>query len=225
MKNVVLPSILSADFCKMGEEVAMLEQCGADMIHCDVMDGSFVAPITFGAQMVKEVRKATSLPLDVHLMIVHPETQIESFAKAGADFITVHYEAYHTDPETEQEKIESVLKRIKSFQVRCGIVVNPDTPVKAIQPYLPLVDLVLVMSVYPGYGGQKFIPDSLEKVKSLVKWREEGGFSFAVEIDGGVTEENVSAVREAGVNMIVAGSAVFKSSDRARAIRVLRGEA
>lgn len=225
MRKIILPSILSADFCKMGEEVAMLEQSGADMIHCDVMDGTFVGPITFGAQMVKGVRNITSLPLDVHLMIVHPETQIERFAKAGADFITVHYEAYHADPNTEEEKIRSVLKNIRDFGVKCGLVINPATPVEVLKPYLSLVDLILVMSVVPGYGGQKFIPSSLEKVKALVRRREEASLSFAIEIDGGVTEENASVIREAGVDMLVAGSAVFKAPDKARAIRKLRGEA
>nr|MBR6777846.1 ribulose-phosphate 3-epimerase [Clostridia bacterium] len=152
MKNVkIAPSILSADFSKMGEEVLSLEKNGADIVHCDVMDGVFVNNITFGIKMVEDIRKCTSLPLDCHLMIVHPEKYVERFAKAGADIITVHYEAC-------QDNLKEVLMLIKSTGVKCGAVINPDTPVEKIKEVVPLCDMVLVMSVFPGFGGQKFIP-------------------------------------------------------------------
>ena len=155
MKTIqIAPSILSADFAKMGEEVQSLEQSGADIIHCDVMDGVFVPNITFGIKMVEDLRKYTKLPFDCHLMIVHPERYVEAFAKAGADIITVHYEAC-------QENLKEVLLQIKKVGVKCGAVINPDTPVEKIKEVIPLCDMVLVMSVFPGFGGQKFIPSTL----------------------------------------------------------------
>ena len=158
MKKVkIAPSILSADFSKMGEEVKELERCGADYIHCDVMDGVFVNNITFGLKMIEDIRKETSLPLDCHLMIVNPEKYVERFAKAGADIITVHYEAC-------REKLVEVLKLIRTAGVKCGAVINPDTPVEKIKDVLALCDMVLVMSVFPGFGGQKFIPECLDKL-------------------------------------------------------------
>ncbi|MCI8734877.1 MAG: ribulose-phosphate 3-epimerase [Clostridia bacterium] len=220
MQTKIAPSILSADFSVMGETVKKLEACGADMIHCDVMDGSFVEPITFGGQMIKNIRPLTKLPLDVHLMIEHPKTQIKFFAEAGADMITVHYKACKKISDTY---LEETLRLIKSFGVKCGAVVNPDVPVENIFPVFHLCDMVLLMSVYPGYGGQKFIPEVLEKV---VKAREyaikSGRPELDIEIDGGVTEENAAEIKKAGANVLVAGSAVFRAADMAAAIACLK---
>ena len=216
MKSIkIAPSILSADFSKMGEEVKSLEQCGADVVHVDVMDGVFVNNITFGLKMVEDIRKVTTLPLDCHLMIVHPEKYVERFAKAGADIITVHYEAC-------QDNLKEVLDLIKSTGVKCGAVINPDTPVEKIADVIPLCDMVLVMSVFPGFGGQKFIPEALDKLRQVKAIVEACGKEIEIEIDGGVTAENVGLVKEAGANVVVAGSAVFKASDRALAIAALK---
>ena len=216
MTNVkIAPSILSADFSKMGEEVRSLELCGADLIHCDVMDGVFVNNITFGIKMVEDIRKHTTLPLDCHLMIVHPEKYVERFAKAGADIITVHYEAC-------QDNLKEVLTLIKAAGAKCGAVINPDTPVEKIIDVLPLCDMVLVMSVFPGFGGQKFIPDALDKLRQLRKWIDESGKEIDLQVDGGVTAENVDIIKSAGANVVVAGSAVFKAEDRAAMIAKLK---
>lgn len=220
MQIKVAPSILSADFSEMGGAIKKLEACGADLIHCDVMDGSFVEPITFGGQMVKNIRPLTKLPLDVHLMIEHPKTQIKFFAEAGADVITVHYEACNKISPTY---LEETLRLIKSYGVKCGAVVNPDVDVEKIFPVFPLCDMVLVMSVFPGYGGQKFIPSALEKLKKARAYATAiGKPDMDIEIDGGVTEENAGEIISAGANVIVAGSAVFKAPDMAAAICKLR---
>ena len=217
MKRVkIAPSILSADFAKMGEEVRSLEKCGADIIHCDVMDGVFVNNITFGIKMVEDIRKMTTLPLDCHLMIVHPEKYVERFAKAGADIITVHFEAC-------QDNLKEVLSLIKGTGKKCGAVINPDTPVEKIKDVIPMCDMVLVMSVFPGFGGQKFIPTALDKLREIRAIIDESGRDIDLEIDGGVTEENVKEIKAAGANVIVAGSAVFKAQDRAKMIADLRG--
>lgn len=216
MKKVkIAPSILSANFAKMGEEVKSLEECGADLVHCDVMDGVFVNNITFGIKMVEDLRKITSLPLDCHLMIVHPEKYVERFAKAGANIITVHWEAC-------QDNLKEVLLLIKSTGVQCGAVINPDTPVEKIKDVISLCDMVLVMSVFPGFGGQKFIPSALDKLREIRKMIEESGRDIDLQIDGGVTAENVEEIKAAGANVIVAGSAVFKADDRAAMIRKLK---
>jgi len=216
MKTIkIAPSILSADFSKMGEEFKSLEACGADLVHCDVMDGVFVNNITFGIKMVEDLRKITSLPLDCHLMIVHPEKYVERFAKAGADIITVHWEAC-------QENLKEVLQLIKSTGVKCGAVINPDTPVSKIKDVIPMCDMVLVMSVFPGFGGQKFIPEALDKLREVKEIVEKCGKEIDIQIDGGVSAENVEKVKEAGANVIVAGSAVFKASDRAKIIAQLK---
>lgn len=220
MKIKVAPSILSADFSKMGEAIKKVEQSGADLIHCDVMDGTFVEPITFGGQMVKNIRPLTKLPLDVHLMIEHPKTQIKFFAEAGADIITVHYKACKKISDTY---LEETLRLIKSYGVKCGAVVNPDVPVENIFPVFPLCDMVLLMSVYPGYGGQKFIPEVLEKIKKARAYAAQiGRADMDVEIDGGVTVDNAAQIRAAGANVLVAGSAVFKAEDMAAAISAIR---
>ncbi len=211
MITKIAPSILSADFSVMGETVAKLEKCGADLIHCDVMDGTFVEPITFGGQMIKNIRPLTKLPLDAHLMIEHPKTQVKFFAEAGADIITVHYKACAKISDTY---LEETLRLIKSYGVKCGAVVNPDVPVENIFPVFPLCDMVILMSVYPGYGGQKFIPEVMEKIKTARQYAIKCGRpDMDIEIDGGVTLENAKAIREAGANVLVAGSAVFNSPD------------
>ena len=218
----VAPSILSADFSAMGEAVKKIERAGADLIHCDVMDGSFVGPITFGGQMVKNIRPLTKLPLDVHLMIEHPQTQIKFFADAGADVITVHYEAC---AKISPDYLKQTLQLIKSYGVKCGAVINPDGAAEALYDVLPLCDMVLVMSVFPGYGGQKFIPSALETVRKLRKRADETGRpDMDIEIDGGVNCDNAGLIRAAGANVLVAGSAVFGASDAAAAIRAIRGE-
>ena len=220
MEVRIAPSILSADFSEMGAAIEKIEKAGADLVHCDVMDGSFVEPITFGGQMVKNIRKITSLPLDVHLMIEHPKTQIKFFAEAGADIITVHYEACSKISPTY---LEETLRLIKSNNVKCGAVINPDTDAEKIYSVLPLCDMVLVMSVFPGYGGQKFIPTSLDNVKKLKAYAENNGLNYDIEIDGGVTVDNAEEIRAAGANVLVAGSAVFKAENMSEAIAKIRG--
>lgn len=220
MKTKIAPSILSADFSVMGEAVKKLEISGADLIHCDVMDGSFVEPITFGGQMVKNIRPLTALPLDCHLMIEHPKTQIKFFADAGADIITVHYKACR---KISESYLEETLRLIKSYGVKCGAVVNPDVPVENIFPVFPLCDMVLLMSVFPGYGGQKFIPEVMPKIKKAREYAISiGKPDLDIEIDGGVTLENAKDIRAAGANVLVAGSAVFKSSDMKKTISALK---
>lgn len=216
-KIKVSPSILSANFADMGAEVKSLETNGADMVHCDVMDGVFVNNISFGIKMVEDIRKYTKLPLDCHLMIVNPEKYVERFAKAGADIITVHYEAC-------KDNLEQVLTLIKSTGVKCGAVINPDTPISAIEKIIPLCDMVLVMSVFPGFGGQKFIAESLDKLREVRAIIDKLGKDIDLEIDGGVTLDNAKEIIEAGANVIVAGSAVFNAPDRAKAISTIRGK-
>ncbi|MDE5766587.1 MAG: ribulose-phosphate 3-epimerase [Clostridia bacterium] len=221
-KVKVAPSILSADFSAMGEAVKKVEAAGADWIHCDVMDGSFVAPITFGGQMVKNIRKLTKLPLDVHLMIEHPQTQIKFFADAGADIITVHYEACK---KISDGYLRETLQLIKSYGVKCGAVINPDTPAECIYDVIDLCDMVLIMSVFPGYGGQKFIPSALENVKKVREYAAKNGKNeLEIEIDGGVTTGNAELIRQAGATVLVAGSAVFGADDMRAAIGYIRGE-
>lgn len=215
-KIMVAPSILSADFANMAEEISKIEKGGADLVHCDVMDGVFVPNITFGIKMVADIKKRTSLPLDVHLMIVHPEKYVEKFAKAGADYITVHYEAC-------QDNLIDVLQKIKALNVKCGAVINPDTPVEKIKDAVAYCDMVVIMSVFPGFGGQKFISEVLEKVAEIRKIAENNGKNILIEIDGGVNRETIKAVKNAGIDVAVAGSAVFGASSYEEEIKFLQG--
>lgn len=210
----IAPSILSADFAKLGEEIKEVEQGGADWIHVDVMDGHFVPNITIGPLIVEAIRPVTRLPLDVHLMIEEPDRYIESFAKAGADYITVHVEACR--------HLHRTLQLIRSFGVKPGVVLNPHTPIETIQHVLEELDLVLFMTVNPGFGGQKFIPSVLPKVQQLSQLIKERNLSIEIEIDGGVTPETIGPCVEAGATVFVAGSAVYNQEDRAAAIQRIR---
>ncbi len=216
MKKIkIAPSILSADFSRFGEEVAQITRDGADFIHLDVMDGSFVKNISFGPKIIKESRKYSDAIFDAHLMIVNPWNYIDRFADAGADIITVHKEACG-------DRLKQTLKEIKALGVKCGAVINPDTPASAIADVIDDCDMILLMSVFPGFGGQKFIPDVLPKIEEIAKMVEKSGKDIDIEIDGGITKENVKLVKDAGANVIVAGSTVFNEIDRAKIIRELR---
>ena len=211
MKNKVLiaPSILSADFSKLGEEIKAVEKAGADWIHIDVMDGHFVPNITMGPVVVKSIRPVTKLPLDVHLMIKNPEDYVESFVKAGSDIITFHIEA--------EEDPKEVIKLIRYFKKKVGVSIRPKTDIKKIEPILPMVDMVLVMTVEPGFGGQEFIFDCLAKIEEVRKI-----FRKDIEVDGGISEINAAEVLKSGANILVAGTSVFGSKDYGEAIRKLR---
>ncbi|MDY6367861.1 MAG: ribulose-phosphate 3-epimerase [Clostridia bacterium] len=217
MKQIkIAPSILSANFSKIGEEVESITEQGADVIHLDVMDGVFVKNITFGPKFVKDVRKFSNAVFDAHLMIVEPWKYIEKFAEAGADFITVHEEAC-------KERLKDTLKAIKSLGVKCGAVINPDTPVSSIKDVIEDCDMLLLMSVFPGFGGQKFIESVLPKIKEADELIKKTGKNIDLEIDGGITLDNVAEVKNNGANVIVAGSTVFGAPDRAAVIKKLRG--
>lgn len=210
----VAPSILSANFAKLGEEIKDVEVGGADLIHVDVMDGHFVPNITIGPLIVEAIRPITKLPLDVHLMIENPEQYIEAFAKAGADFITVHQEAcIH---------LHRTLHLIKSYGVKAGVVLNPATPVEMIQHVIEDCDMVLLMSVNPGFGGQKFIPSVVPKIRQLKRMIIEKGLQTEIEIDGGINRETAKLCVEAGADVLVAGSAIYNQEDRKKAIEEMK---
>ena len=211
----IAPSILSADFSKLGEEISDVEKGGAELIHVDVMDGHFVPNITIGPLVVESIRPITKLPLDVHLMIENPDQYIESFAKAGADYITVHVEACR--------HLHRTIQLIKSFGVKAGVVLNPATPVQLIEPIFEELDIVLLMSVNPGFGGQKFIPSVLNKIKQVRDLAKQKGVQLEIEVDGGVNEQTARLCVEAGATILVAGSAVYNQEDRGKAISILKG--
>jgi ribulose-phosphate 3-epimerase len=210
----IVPSILSADFARLGDEIGKVERGGARMLHVDIMDGHFVPNLTMGPPVVKSIRKITDLTLDVHLMIEDPDTYAPIFIEAGADQVSVHYEA--------AVHLDRTLHVIKDRGARAGVVLNPATPVSVLEDVLDVVDYVLVMSVNPGFGGQKFIPNSLRKIQRLDRMRAERRLDFAIEIDGGVSNDNIEAIVRAGCNWLVAGSHVFLSADPAATVKEMQ---
>jgi len=215
-KIKVAPSILSADFSRLGDEIRAVESAGADIIHVDVMDGHFVPNITIGPMIVKAARKVTKLPLDVHLMITNPELYIADFAKAGADYITVHVEtAFH---------LNRLVQSIKEHKgIKAAVSLNPATPLSSLDYIMEDLDMVLIMSVNPGFGGQAFIPSALDKIRTLRKQIDEQGLKTMIEVDGGVKPDNAAEIIKAGADILVAGSAIFGMKDYAAAIRGIRG--
>ena len=217
MPNIkISPSILSADFSKLGNEIQNLEKAGADFIHIDVMDGHFVPNITIGPEVINKLRKHTSLPFDVHLMISPVHDFIKDFAEAGADIITIH-------PEATKDLTDSI-KKIKSYNKKAGVSLNPETPVDKVLPILNLIDLVLIMSVNPGFGGQKFMKETLKKVQILRKEIDSEKLKAQIEIDGGINFDNAKMAIEAGVNILVSGTTIFKENkgDLKKNIQLLR---
>ena len=212
--KLIAPSILSADFSKLGEEIRTVESAGADWIHVDVMDGHFVPNITIGPLVVEAVKRSTSLPIDVHLMIENADDYISAFARAGASYISVQVEAC--------PHLHRTVQHIKASGAKAGVVLNPSTPIESLAWIIEDVDYVLVMSVNPGFGGQKFIPNSISKIKALRKLIEDRGLSALVEVDGGINETTIAAVAAAGADVLVAGSAIFGSKDYRRTIERFR---
>ena len=212
LKKILSPSILSADFKKLGEELETIDKAGAEYVHVDVMDGLFVKSISFGMPVIKSARSATDKVFDVHLMIEEPIRYIEDFVKAGADIITVHVEAC--------KDVVATLEKIKECGVKAAITLNPPTPVSAIEPYLDKVDMVLVMSVEPGFGGQSFNPSALDKITELKEIRNDR--RYLIEVDGGINENTANLCRGAGADVLVAGSYVFKAENRQEAIDSLK---
>jgi ribulose-phosphate 3-epimerase len=217
MRIKIAPSILSADFARLAEEIQAVETAGADLIHVDVMDGRFVPPITIGAPVVAGLSGVADTPLDVHLMVHEPDHLLEAFAAAGAHYITVHVEAIR--------HLDRTLRRIRELGCKAGVALNPATQVDSVRWVLDLVDIVLIMSVNPGYGGQSFIPYCLDKVAEMKSTIADTGLAIPVQVDGGVKVSNISSIAAAGADIFVAGSAVFNSDDYAATIEALRTEA
>jgi len=212
--KLLAPSILSADFSNLEREIRYVELAGADIIHCDVMDGKFVPNITFGPLVVSAVNKITELPLDVHLMIENPELHIDAFIKAGADYITVHQE--------EVIHLDRTLNMIKELGAKAGVAINPATPVETLGEILHFADLILVMSVNPGFGGQKFLDYTLSKIKKLNDLKIEKGYNFLIEVDGGINKQTIQKASDAGCNIFVAGSSIFSSDNVSAATTELK---
>lgn len=217
-KVIIAPSILAADFSRLADEIHRVQAAGADWIHCDIMDGHFVDNISFGPDIVQLVRKETNLPLDVHLMIEHADHYVPRFVKAGANSITVHVE-----PEAKHDVL-GTLGKIRESGCRAGLTLNPETSIDLIEPYLGKFDMLLVMTVHPGFGGQPFRADQMEKVRHAAKWNESRAHKIDIEVDGGINPETARISIENGANVLVAGTSIFRSDDYARAIRELRGD-
>lgn len=213
-KVLIAPSILSYDFAKMGEACERVAEWGADVVHCDVMDGVFVPNLTFGMPMVKALKKYSVKPLDVHLMITEPEKYVGQFCDAGADFVTFHPNA--------SKDVRGALNEIKAKGKLCGLALNPDISLEVIKPYLDIIDILLIMSVYAGFGGQKFIESSVEKLSEARKMLDATGRKILLEVDGGVTEENAAILISAGVDIMVAGNTVFNSKNPAETVKNLK---
>jgi ribulose-phosphate 3-epimerase len=217
-KIIVAPSILAADFSRLAEEIHKVEEAGADWIHCDIMDGHFVDNISFGPAIVGVVRKQTKLPLDVHLMIEHADHYVPRFVDAGANSITVHVES------EAKHDVGKTLQQIRDAKCRVGLTLNPETDFKLVGPFLDQIDMLLVMTVHPGFGGQSFRPEQMEKVKRVAEWNETRDRRIDIEVDGGINAETARTSIQNGANVLVAGTSIFKTNDYAKAIRELRGE-
>jgi len=216
--TLIAPSILAADFSKLGDEVDRVVQAGADRIHCDVMDGHFVDNISFGPAVVATVRKLTTLPLEAHLMIEHADHYLPRFIKAGANLITVHVEA------EAKHDVASSLRQIREGGCRAGLTFNPATPFSTVEPFLESIDLLLIMTVHPGFGGQAFRPEMMEKVDRARAWKQANNSSLDIEVDGGINPDTARISVEHGANVLVAGTSIFHTNDYAEAIRALRGQ-
>ena len=218
-KTFVAPSILAANFSHLADEIRRAEESGADWLHLDIMDGHFVDNISFGPAVVKTIRGLTILPLDVHLMIEHPDHYLPRFLEAGANSITVHVE-----PEAKHD-VAQTLGAIRAAKCGVGLSLNPATPFEAVEPYLPEIDLLLVMTVHPGFGGQAFRPEMMDKVKDAKAWRDSHDAKLHIEVDGGINAETAGVAIANGANILVAGTSIFRAQDYAKAIRDLRGAA
>jgi ribulose-phosphate 3-epimerase len=215
---IIAPSILAADFSRLAEEIHRVEAAGADWIHCDIMDGHFVDNISFGPDVVRLVRKETSLPLDVHLMIEHADHYVPRFIEAGANSITVHVER------EAKHDVEKTLQQIRDAGCRVGLTLNPETPYEMIEPFLGKFDMLLVMTVHPGFGGQPFRDDQMEKVNRAAKWNQSREHKIDIEVDGGINPKTARISVKNGANVLVAGTSIFRSDDYAKEIRELRGD-
>ncbi len=214
MKKIIAASILSADFTRLAEEIRAVEDAGADWLHVDVMDGHFVPNLTIGPPVIEKIKKVAKVPLDVHLMITNAEETFQDYVNAGADFLTIHVEAC--------KNISKTLQKIRGLGVKASVTLNPDTPLKSILPTLSFVDMVLIMSVNPGFGGQSFISSSLDKAKKLAEIRKQKKLSFLIEMDGGIKTDNIAEVSKSGVDVFVVGSGIFKTPDYRKTIKSLK---